>query len=77
MGALHCSGPGQRIVEDLEPVGGVERAGELAAEQGSQRFPNLEAERCSISMGRSMGNEIRPSLSASIVLHRETGRGHL
>lgn len=39
MGALHCSGPGQRIVEDLEPVGGVERGvGELAAGRGHSVF---------------------------------------
>lgn len=49
-------------------VGGVERVG---CRQGSQRFPNLEAEILQQHMA-SMGSEIHPSLSASIALHRET-----
>lgn len=49
--ALQQRGPDKgRIVEDLEPVGGVEPVGRVGCATGiSRRFPNLEAERCCIN----------------------------
>lgn len=69
---MHCSWSGQRIAEDLALLAAASSV--LAAGRGRSVF-QIWRLRCCCSMA-SMGSEIRPSLSASIALHRETA-GHL